>query len=140
MSETGAADLAARIAACKVCAAHLPHGVRPVASFSPTARLLIIGQAPGSKVHLSGIPWDDKSGDRLRGWTGLDRETMYDASQVALVPMGFCYPGKASGGISLFMVASISRVESSSTPCSRFGPCPMPRCGRMTTSSAGLCR
>ena len=98
MSETGAAALAARIAACKVCAAHLPHGVRPVASFSPTARLLIIGQAPGSKVHLSGIPWDDKSGDRLREWTELDRETMYDASRVALVPMGFCYPGKASGG------------------------------------------
>ncbi|MCH2488034.1 MAG: uracil-DNA glycosylase family protein [Erythrobacter sp.] len=98
MSETKAADLAERIAACQVCAAHLPHGVRPVASFSPTARLLIIGQAPGSKVHLSGIPWDDKSGDRLREWTGLDRATMYDASQVALVPMGFCYPGKASGG------------------------------------------
>lgn len=90
--------LARRIAGCRVCAAHLPHGVRPVTSFSPSARLLIIGQAPGSKVHLSGIPWDDKSGDRLREWTGLDRETMYDSARVALVPMGFCYPGKASGG------------------------------------------
>ena len=86
------------IAACRVCEAHLPHGVRPVVSFSPTARLLIVGQAPGSKVHESGIPWDDASGDRLREWTGLTREEMYDAAKVALVPMGFCYPGKASGG------------------------------------------
>lgn len=93
-----AEDLARRIAGCRVCAAHLPHGVRPVTSFSPSAKLLIIGQAPGSKVHLSGIPWDDKSGDRLREWTGLDRETMYDPARVALVPMGFCYPGRASGG------------------------------------------
>ena len=96
--EEKAAELARRIAGCRVCAAHLPHGVRPVTSFSPSAKLLIIGQAPGSKVHLSGIPWDDKSGDRLREWTGLDRDTMYDPTQVALVPMGFCYPGKASGG------------------------------------------
>ncbi|MCV0383829.1 MAG: uracil-DNA glycosylase family protein [Erythrobacter sp.] len=95
---TGHEALAREIADCRACAAHLPHGVRPVASFSPTARLLIIGQAPGSKVHQTGIPWDDKSGDRLREWTGLTRETMYDAARVALVPMGFCYPGKASGG------------------------------------------
>lgn len=91
-------ELARQIAGCRLCAAHLPHGVRPVASFSPTARLLIIGQAPGSKVHESGIPWDDKSGDRLREWTGLTKEQMYDPARVALVPMGFCYPGKASGG------------------------------------------
>ncbi|MBY6218195.1 uracil-DNA glycosylase family protein [Qipengyuania aquimaris] len=90
--------LAEEIAGCQTCAAHLPHGVRPVASFSPTARLLIIGQAPGSKVHETGIPWDDRSGDRLREWTGLSKEQMYDPSRVALVPMGFCYPGKASGG------------------------------------------
>ena len=90
--------LEAEIAACRACEAHPPHGVRPVASFSPTARLVIIGQAPGSKVHESGFPWDDASGDRLRAWTGLDRETMYDSAQVALVPMGFCYLGKASGG------------------------------------------
>ena len=69
-----------------------------MASFSPTARLVIIGQAPGTAVHASGIPWDDPSGDRLREWTGLDAQTMYDPAQVALVPMGFCYPGKASGG------------------------------------------
>ena len=90
--------LRAEIAACRLCAHHLPHGVRPVASFSATARLLIIGQAPGSKVHESGIPWDDASGDRLREWTGLTKEEMYDPARVALVPMGFCYPGKASGG------------------------------------------
>jgi uracil-DNA glycosylase len=60
--------------------------------------LLIIGQAPGTKVHASGVPWDDDSGDRLRGWLGLDKATFYDETQVALVPMGFCYPGKASGG------------------------------------------
>ena len=90
--------LAEEIAGCRTCVAHLPHGVRPVASFSPTARLLIIGQAPGSKVHETGIPWDDRSGDRLREWTGLSKEQMYDPSRVALVPMGFCYPGKASGG------------------------------------------
>lgn len=95
---TGHEALAREIADCRACADHLPHGVRPVASFSPTARLLIIGQAPGSRVHQTGIPWDDKSGDRLREWTGLTRETMYDAARVALVPMGFCYPGKASGG------------------------------------------
>jgi len=86
------------ITACTLCRDYLPHGVRPVVSFSPTARLLIVGQAPGSKVHESGIPWDDASGDRLREWTGLTREQMYDPAQVALVPMGFCYPGKASGG------------------------------------------
>ncbi|OBX18685.1 IclR family transcriptional regulator [Erythrobacter sp. QSSC1-22B] len=86
------------IAGCRLCAPHLPHGVRPVVGFSATARLLIIGQAPGSKVHQSGIPWDDASGDRLRQWTGLSKEQMYDPARVALVPMGFCYPGKASGG------------------------------------------
>lgn len=88
--------LRAEIAACRVCAAHIEP--RPVATFSSTARLVIIGQAPGTAVHASGIPWDDPSGNRLRDWTGLDASTMYDPAQVALVPMGFCYPGKASGG------------------------------------------
>lgn len=90
--------LAREIAACRICAAHLPHGVRPVAQFSATSRLLIVGQAPGSKVHESGIPWDDASGDRLREWTGLSKQQMYDPAQVALVPMGFCYPGKGKSG------------------------------------------
>lgn len=86
------------ISACRVCQQHLPGGVRPVVQFSSAARLLMIGQAPGSKVHQSGIPWDDTSGDRLREWTGLTKAQMYDPAKVALVPMGFCYPGKASGG------------------------------------------
>ena len=90
--------LRARIAACTLCAEHLPLGPRPIARFSATSRLLIIGQAPGTKVHASGMPWDDDSGDRLRDWLGLDKATFYDPAQVALVPMGFCYPGKASGG------------------------------------------
>jgi uracil-DNA glycosylase len=90
--------LHAEIAACRICADRLPHGPRPVVQFSPTARLVIIGQAPGSKVHASGIPWDDDSGDRLRDWTGLDKGAFYDAARVALVPMGFCYPGKRKGG------------------------------------------
>ncbi len=86
------------VAACRICEEHLPHGCRPVAQFSETANILIIGQAPGTKVHASGIPWDDASGDRLRDWTGLSREQLHDPAKVAIVPMGFCYPGKASGG------------------------------------------
>lgn len=89
-------ELRREIADCRVCANFIEP--RPVTTFSPTARLVIIGQAPGTAVHASGIPWDDPSGDRLREWTGLDAETMYDPARVALVPMGFCYPGKASGG------------------------------------------
>lgn len=92
------AALLTEIRACQVCAAALPDGVRPIVQASPTSRILIIGQAPGSKVHRSGIGWDDDSGDRLREWTGIDRETFYDPAHVALMPMGFCYPGKASGG------------------------------------------
>jgi uracil-DNA glycosylase len=94
----GIKTLRARIAACTLCAAHLPLGPRPIARFSATSRLLIIGQAPGTKVHASGVPWDDDSGDRLREWLGLDEPTFYDPAQVAQMPMGFCYPGKAGGG------------------------------------------
>lgn len=91
-------SLQAEIAACRICADKLAHDPRPVATFSSTARLLIIGQAPGSAVHASGIPWDDPSGDRLREWAGIDKATMYDPARVALVPMGFCYPGKGKSG------------------------------------------
>lgn len=91
-------DLRRRIAACTLCASHLPLGPRPVARFSATSRLLIIGQAPGTKVHASGVAWDDDSGDRLRGWLGLDKTTFYDEARVAQMPMGFCYPGKLAGG------------------------------------------
>lgn len=91
-------QLRQRIAACTLCAAHLPLGPRPVTRFSATSRILVIGQAPGTKVHLSGVPWDDDSGNRLRGWLGIDRATFYDEAVVAQMPMGFCYPGKAAGG------------------------------------------
>jgi uracil-DNA glycosylase/uncharacterized protein YeaO (DUF488 family) len=90
--------LLAEIRACRVCAESLPLGPRPVVQAGAGARLLIVGQAPGAKVHASGVPWDDASGERLRAWLGIDRETFYDASQVALVPMGFCYPGRADDG------------------------------------------
>jgi len=96
--EAAAAALRTRIAACTLCAAHLPLGPRPIARFSPASRILIIGQAPGTRVHASGVPWDDDSGDRLRGWLGLDKPTFYDERIVAQMPMGFCYPGRASGG------------------------------------------
>lgn len=87
-----------RVRACTLCAAHLPLGPRPVVSGSATSRLLIVGQAPGTKVHATGIPWNDRSGDRLRNWLGLDRETFYDESRIAIVPMGFCYPGADGNG------------------------------------------
>ncbi|UGB38565.1 uracil-DNA glycosylase family protein [Frateuria soli] len=89
--------LLAEIRACQLCAAHLPHGVRPVLQASATARLLIVSQAPGRKVHASGVPFDDVSGDRLRDWLGLDKPAFYDAARVAIVPMGFCFPGSAHG-------------------------------------------
>jgi len=86
------------VRACTLCAGHLPLGPRPVLQISRTARILIAGQAPGRKVHTSGIPFDDASGDRLRAWLGLDRETFYDANRVAILPMGFCYPGTGKSG------------------------------------------
>ena len=86
------------IRACRLCEAHLPFGPRPVLRASPTARLLIVGQAPGTRVHASGVPWDDASGRRLRDWLGLDAATFYDEARVAIVPMGFCYPGRAGSG------------------------------------------
>jgi uracil-DNA glycosylase len=84
--------------ACTVCAAFLPLGPRPVFRVSTTARLLIIGQAPGTKVHETGIPWNDPSGERLRGWLAMDRPTFYDESRIAIVPMGLCYPGRLPNG------------------------------------------
>ncbi|MFN4090137.1 MAG: uracil-DNA glycosylase family protein [Alphaproteobacteria bacterium] len=83
---------------CRVCAAYLPLGPRPVARISPTARILVVGQAPGTKVHASGLPFDDPSGDRLRSWMGVDRETFYDASRIAFMPAGLCYPGRDPKG------------------------------------------
>tara|TARA_R110001583_G_scaffold104556_3_gene251963 strand:- start:726 stop:1322 length:597 start_codon:yes stop_codon:yes gene_type:complete len=82
---------------CQLCASSLVNGVRPVVQIDPQARILIIGQAPGRKVHQSGIPFDDASGDRLRQWLGITREMFYDAKQIAIMPMGFCFPGSYSG-------------------------------------------
>jgi uracil-DNA glycosylase len=92
------APLLAEIRACRHCAVTLPHEPRPVVQAATGARILIVGQAPGSKVHASGVPWDDDSGERLRDWTGLTHAAFYDPQRVALMPMGFCYPGKGSGG------------------------------------------
>ncbi|MGE0348695.1 uracil-DNA glycosylase family protein [Hydrogenophaga sp.] len=86
------------VRACSLCAAHLPQGPRPVLQFHPAARILIAGQAPGRKVHASGVPFDDASGERLRDWLGVSREVFYDARQIAILPMGFCYPGTGSSG------------------------------------------
>ena len=96
--------LAAEIAGCRLCVSHpkgkpLPHEPRPVARLSATAPILIAGQAPGRRVHESGLPFDDASGDRLRSWMGLDRGQFYDPALVAFLPMGFCFPGNdAQGG------------------------------------------
>ncbi|MFT3976886.1 MAG: uracil-DNA glycosylase family protein [Sphingomonas bacterium] len=86
------------IRACRRCADDLPYGPRPVVQAARSARLCIVGQAPGRKVHETGIPWDDASGRRLREWLGLAPTTFYDPAKVAIVPMGFCYPGKAGSG------------------------------------------
>jgi uracil-DNA glycosylase len=91
-------EIAAEARACTVCAAHLPLGPRPVLRVSTTARWLIIGQAPGTKVHETGIPWNDPSGERLRGWLEMDRTLFYDESRIAIVPMGLCYPGRLPNG------------------------------------------
>jgi len=86
------------IRGCTLCADDLVDGVRPVVRASESARILVAGQAPGSKVHATGIPFDDPSGDRLREWMAIDSNLFYDESKIALVPMGFCYPGKGKSG------------------------------------------
>ncbi len=91
-------SLAGQARACVVCAASLPLGPRPVLQVSTTARLLIASQAPGTRVHQTGIPFNDASGDRLRAWLDLSPETFYDASRVAILPMGLCYPGRLPNG------------------------------------------
>lgn len=86
------------IRACTLCARHLPLGPRPVLRAAATATVLVVGQAPGTRVHATGVPWNDPSGDRLRTWMDLDRERFYDTARIAIVPMGFCYPGKGASG------------------------------------------
>ncbi len=84
--------------ACTVCAAHLPHGPRPILRAAASARVLIIGQAPGRRVHETGIPWNDPSGDRLRQWLALSRDDFYDERRIAIVPTGLCFPGTGRSG------------------------------------------
>lgn len=91
-------ELLAEIRQCRLCESDLPLGPRPVLRAAASARLLIVGQAPGTKVHASGIPWDDPSGERLRDWLHIEREAFYDPARVAIVPMGFCYPGRLPKG------------------------------------------
>ena len=86
------------IRACEVCKEHLPLGPRPIVAAHSEAKIIIIGQAPGTKVHETGEPWDDPSGRQLRKWLGVSDEVFYDETKIALVPMGFCYPGKGKGG------------------------------------------
>ena len=86
------------IRACRLCEAQLPLGPRPVLRASESARLLVVGQAPGTLVHGSGIPWSDASGMRLREWLHVDRDLFYNENRVAIVPMGFCYPGRGASG------------------------------------------
>ncbi len=85
------------VRACSACA-DLPLGPRPVLAAARAARILIVGQAPGTRVHETGIPWNDPSGDRLRSWMDVDRDAFYDPRRFAIVPMGFCYPGKGKSG------------------------------------------
>lgn len=90
--------LLSEISACRICEAHLPLGPRPVLSAHTESRIIIAGQAPGTKVHASGIPWDDASGARLRDWLQMDKELFYEERRIAIIPMGFCYPGKGKRG------------------------------------------
>jgi len=90
--------LLAELRACTACAAHLPLGPRPVVRGLPSARLLITSQAPGTKVHETGLSFNDRSGDRLRDWLGVDHDTFYDERRIAILPMGLCYPGRYERG------------------------------------------
>lgn len=92
------ASLLTEVRACTLCAEHLPLGPRPIIQADESARILIVGQAPGRKVHETGIPFNDASGDRLRAWLGISREVFYDPRQVAILPMGFCFPGTGKSG------------------------------------------
>jgi uracil-DNA glycosylase len=90
--------LVEEVRGCTACAAQLPLGPRPVLQVHPAARILIAGQAPGRKVHESGVPFDDASGERLRAWMGVTRDVFYDPTQIAILPMGFCFPGTGRSG------------------------------------------
>lgn len=91
-------SLLSQVRACRICEEHLPEGPRPIVQIDPRARILVAGQAPGRLVHESGIPFDDKSGDRLREWLGVSRDEFYNPAKIAILPMGFCYPGTGKAG------------------------------------------
>ena len=91
-------DIVGKARACRLCAAHLPLGPRPVFQVDAKAKILIAGQAPGRRVHETGIPFNDPSGERLRAWMGVDAATFYDPRKIAILPMGFCYPGTGKSG------------------------------------------
>ena len=95
---TSLSSLLAKVRACSICDENLPLGPRPILQLNPTARVLIAGQAPGKLVHETGVPFDDPSGKRLREWLGVTREVFYDPTQIAILPMGFCYPGSGNSG------------------------------------------
>ncbi len=97
-SRAALARLLDDVRACRRCEAELPLGPRPVLRATPTSRVLVVGQAPGTRVHETGVPWNDPSGDRLREWLGLDRDTFYDERRIAIIPMGLCYPGRYERG------------------------------------------
>ena len=86
------------ISNCIACKEYLPLGPRPIVAAHPKSKIIIIGQAPGTVVHKTGIPWDDKSGENLRNWMGIDKSAFYDAEKIAIIPMGFCYPGRGKSG------------------------------------------
>ncbi len=98
MSDSNTITLLDEVQNCTLCEAHLPLGPRPVLQCHPQAKILIAGQAPGKKVHETGLPFNDPSGDRLREWLGVSREQFYDPKLFAIVPMGFCYPGTGKSG------------------------------------------
>ncbi len=138
------ASLLAEVRACTICAPHLPDGVRPVLQMHPQARALIAGQAPGRKVHESGVPFDDASGDRLREWLGVTREVFYDPEQIAILPMGFCFPGTGRSGdlpprpeCAQVAACSLARRDFSAPPQSEKQPLPPPQqvVGRRSTAS-----
>lgn len=91
-------SLLAEVRACRICEDVLPLRPRPVLRAAASARILVVGQAPGTRVHETGIPWNDPSGDRLRAWMDVDRETFYDERRIAIIPMGYCYPGRNPSG------------------------------------------
>ncbi|QDX80723.1 IclR family transcriptional regulator [Denitratisoma sp. DHT3] len=97
-AQTELEELLTAVRACTLCAAHLPLGPRPLLQANPAARILVAGQAPGRRAHASGIPFNDVSGDRLRDWLGISREVFYDPTRIAILPMGFCYPGTGASG------------------------------------------